>query len=260
MTCLTLLAGVAVLCMVTRPGVPGIDSWLHRAVLEHRGTTSLEIARAVTQGGSTRVVWPMLGLATLVRLRTRDLRAWLAAGAFTAAVGAGIGVRLAVSLLVARPRPAAVDWASTAGGYAFPSGHTTAATLGAGALAWTVARRTGRRGVRLLAWGAAATYAGAVGWSRVWLGVHWPLDVAGGWMLGAGWLTGMAWGIRRIQDGIARRHQQTGAPDTRSGTDGSLRTDGAQRDDRDGIGTARPASPDGFLNGRWRRARGRRPA
>lgn len=198
-TAVSLLAGVAALWVVTHPGVPGIDSWLHREVIEHRGATSLAIARAVTQGGSTRLVWPLLALGAVVRAHPHDRRGWLAAAAFTAAVGAGIGVRLAVSVLAARPRPDAVDWAATAGGYAFPSGHTTAATLAAGALAWVLARRTGRRGVRFLVWGVAATYAAAVGWSRVWLGVHWPLDVVGGWLLGAGWLTGVAWAVRRYR-------------------------------------------------------------
>jgi undecaprenyl-diphosphatase len=31
-----------------------------------------------------------------------------------------------------------------------------------------------------------------VGLTRALLGVHWPLDVVGGWLLGAGWLCGMA--------------------------------------------------------------------
>ena len=69
--------------------------------------------------------------------------------------------------------------------YAFPSGHTmtttTFVTAVALVLCTTVLRDRGRVAVVL----AAAVYAGLMGLSRVYLGVHWPGDVAGGWLLGA---------------------------------------------------------------------------
>jgi undecaprenyl-diphosphatase len=56
----------------------------------------------------------------------------------------------------------------------FPSGHATVAFACATVLAWCVPR---------LAF-PAFVLAGAIAWSRVYVGVHWPLDVLGGAIIG----------------------------------------------------------------------------
>jgi membrane-associated phospholipid phosphatase len=56
----------------------------------------------------------------------------------------------------------------------FPSGHATVAFACATVIAWKVPR---------LAF-PAFVLAGAIAWSRVYVGVHWPLDVLGGAALG----------------------------------------------------------------------------
>jgi membrane-associated phospholipid phosphatase len=67
---------------------------------------------------------------------------------------------------------------------AFPSGHAAnAMTLGLG-LALLVA---GGPRARRAALALALVYALLVGLSRPVLGVHWPSDVLGGWLLGAAW-------------------------------------------------------------------------
>ncbi|MFJ4183733.1 phosphatase PAP2 family protein [Kitasatospora sp. NPDC089509] len=95
-------------------------------------------------------------------------------------------VRLGLMQAFARPRPPRVDWATGASGFSFPSGHSFTAAVCAGLFALAVAR------VRPSATGAvvagAVGFAVAVGLSRIYLGVHWPLDVLGGWLLAAGWL------------------------------------------------------------------------
>jgi membrane-associated phospholipid phosphatase len=40
-------------------------------------------------------------------------------------------------------------------------------------------------------WAAAALYAAVIGWSRIWLGVHWPTDVLGGLLFAVAWACGI---------------------------------------------------------------------
>jgi undecaprenyl-diphosphatase len=57
---------------------------------------------------------------------------------------------------------------------AFPSGHASTAFACATVIAWASPR------IRVPAFALAA----AIAWSRVYVGVHWPLDVLGGAVLG----------------------------------------------------------------------------
>ncbi len=87
--------------------------------------------------------------------------------------------------LIGRPRPcravAAIEGVRNHGAHcsssgSFPSGHATNIAAVAMLLAWRYRR---------WAWAAIAA-AFLVGYSRIYLGVHYPSDVLGGWALGAG--------------------------------------------------------------------------
>ena len=107
------------------------------------------------------------------------------------AVGGSAPLNLLAKELVQRARPAWADPVAWAGGFSFPSGHSQASIVGYGVLLLfvlpafaTTLPRTARGVVTAL----VVVAVGAVGFSRVALGVHYPSDVVGGYLLGAAWL------------------------------------------------------------------------
>jgi undecaprenyl-diphosphatase len=89
-------------------------------------------------------------------------------------------------ILVGRPRPPVRHLEAVTSG-SFPSGHTTEATAFCAALLLTFLATRPRRGLAVLAAIVAAAAVAAVAFSRIYLGVHYPTDIAGGLVLGGGW-------------------------------------------------------------------------
>jgi membrane-associated phospholipid phosphatase len=193
------IAGVsfaALAIWISRQGttVPGMDLRIHSWAIIHRTSITIKVARAITWGGITQFVLPILiivgALATEGGQRfTRRLKSGLL---ITLIASTGVYLGMQINHLEGRVRPPMVDWASTAGGPSFPSGHTTVSSLFAASCAWVIATRVRTGWPRIALWIGAVFYAFCVGLSRIWLGVHWPTDVIGGWLYGLTWLAGSA--------------------------------------------------------------------
>jgi membrane-associated phospholipid phosphatase len=103
-----------------------------------------------------------------------------------AAAGAQV-LDLAAKLAFALPRPPTSWMAVSASGYGFPSGHTALSAMYI-TLAHFIARAQRRWRAKVFTYAAGITMAFLIGASRVYLGVHWPTDVLGGWALATAWL------------------------------------------------------------------------
>ena len=86
-----------------------------------------------------------------------------------------------------RPRPDLVPHGAMVYTSSFPSGHSTMAAAVYLTLGLVASRFVPRRRLKVLLIGVAMLVTAAVGVSRVYLGVHWPSDVLGGWAVGTSW-------------------------------------------------------------------------
>ncbi|MBL1110131.1 phosphatase PAP2 family protein [Streptomyces sp. 5-8] len=181
-------AAFAVLAMVVG-GRAGGPLWLDHGLLTwavgHRPETAVAVMRGVTSTGTGVVPYLLATLAGALMGRTARQRRQ-AAVLCLACLGLGQLLRYGVMELVHRPRPPHRDWATHAGGWAFPSGHATTAALTAGMLIIALALRAPRGGAALRI--AVACWGLLVGLTRIYLGVHWFTDVMGGWLFAIGWL------------------------------------------------------------------------
>jgi undecaprenyl-diphosphatase len=173
---LTAIAGIAV-----RAWAPGFDLQTLQAIAGHRDPTLTSIARLVSDAGSFALLAP-LSIAFLL------LRRWKRPADDVALLVIAAGSALlpiVVKLIVARPRPT-LEQLSTLNSLSFPSEHTTQAAAIYLTIAILLSKGLDARWRQLLV-GLAIVIGLAVAWSRVYLGVHYPTDVAAGLLLGWGW-------------------------------------------------------------------------
>ncbi len=117
------------------------------------------------------------------------LAAWLGrarveAVAIAAADFLAAGTTEGLKHAVREARPHLFPWPVHASGFSFPSGHTLMATALLPLLALLFARTSRSSLVRLMVWAVAILGPVAIGFDRLYLGVHWPTDVLGGFLGG----------------------------------------------------------------------------
>jgi len=107
------------------------------------------------------------------------------AGGFAALLTLGVaaGLNTALKLIFAQPRPDVLRLV-TETGYGFPSGHAMNCTAFAGMCLFLVLIHKNPVWVRRLLPVLGVLFALCIGFSRIYLGVHYPLDVLGGYLAG----------------------------------------------------------------------------
>ncbi len=167
-------------------GLAVIDPLVWAWAIEHRTPALTTVAVTITEIGSTvsmAIVATVAVLVLWIRGRRGD-------AVLVAVVSAGAGLLVLVGkATVGRERPPEEFRLVTETNESFPSGHALASAAIIGVLLVVVVPLIRSRGWRAAAIIVGVLFVLAIGWSRVYLGVHWATDVIGGWVTGVAWLT-----------------------------------------------------------------------
>jgi undecaprenyl-diphosphatase len=152
--------------------------------------------------GAPIVLGP-LGLAAAVAFLFHGWRR--GAALVGATLGGAIVLNNGLKTLFARVRPQPFyDYYPAPDSYSFPSGHALFATCFFGGIAVLMAHRLESRTGQVLVWLVALVLIFLISVSRIYLGVHYPTDVIGGFAVGVIWVIAVAVGDRAAEHGHLR--------------------------------------------------------
>jgi membrane-associated phospholipid phosphatase len=177
--------GVLAEDVLNRELVTVFDAGLGRWLLNHATPEGSQLFFAITTWGSIsflEIGVVIVGLWLLVRRRYLEL------GAFLIAMGGGVFLNQILKNLFLRPRPAYLNAFYQEPGYSFPSGHAMTSIIFYGMLAYLLIRISQLWRWKVAFAAVAALIIMLIGFSRLYLGVHFLTDVLGGWAAGIAWL------------------------------------------------------------------------
>ena len=205
--------GFGLLLLLVRLNWPPLARFDHGAVdaLNHAvagNKMAVAVLTAITNMGGRSILFWLVTVSTSVMLIRRQYQ--LAAYLLVTGLGA-LALDPVIKLLVGRLRPVVPMPITHAPGNSFPSGHALDATVFYGVMLLVFLPIIPPR-LRKLATGLVIALVTAIGFSRIALGVHFPSDVAGGWLLGIAWLgiTAHAFGHWRSERGLPPRRLREG--------------------------------------------------
>src|ERR1700749_844572 len=157
-----------------------VRNWVHQYA-------SAGMTRAMTAisllGYNILILEMLIAFAVFAWLRWRRAAVWLAV-----AMAGALALDTALKFAYHRVRPVAF-FGGAPHSYSFPSGHALCSFCFYGVLAGLLSARTKALSLRIVIWTLAAMLVAVVGLSRIYLGVHYPSDVLGGYLGAAMWVS-----------------------------------------------------------------------
>ncbi len=175
--------------LVTTGRADSIDFPVRNAILAISPPNDVDIWKTITFFGSTLTITCLTILVTLTLLMRRK---WQTAVHFAVVMVGTSFIDLGMKWAIHRSRPQEIFPHTMPSSYSFPSGHALFSFAFYISLALIVAPHVNRlTQIAILA--LAILFVVLIGASRILLGVHYPLDVVGGYSAAALWLALLRW-------------------------------------------------------------------
>lgn len=197
---LAFVCGLAAVLLIISVIQSGIATGLEESILkvfrnpselaDPLGSTAIEEAiRDLTSLGGTLVtsLLALYGVIVLLILR-QNKQAWF----FALSVLLGTGYIFLIKLGFDRPRPEVVSHYMRSLSPSFPSGHSASSAMVLLLISGIIYNLTNNRALHYFVFSFSILLTLAIGVSRIYMGVHWPTDVLGGWIIGFTW-AGTCW-------------------------------------------------------------------
>jgi undecaprenyl-diphosphatase len=179
------------------------DVWEHGGfpfdvpiLLAIRTTAQPRLDAIATTLTKTGVFWGVFPATLLLMLLLFIQRRWRALSYVLITSVGCIVINRAVKILLHRARPHLWDSPAPELDYGFPSGHAMASMTFVVMLVILSWNSRWRWPVVI----AGALFVILIGWTRLYLGVHYPSDVLAGWMAALSWAVGVSFVIRPNQE------------------------------------------------------------
>lgn len=179
--CMTAFAVIAYLTKTNR--ISPFDDAVRGFIYNLRTPLLSAVIIPITYLGNWQTITGMSALLILIR-RTRFRFGFSAGGA---ALTSDL-VNKFVKKAVKRARPPKSLHLISQGGYSFPSGHSMTGLVFYGMIIYAIRKKYGSGMTANIATAAIVLLVMLIGLSRIYVGVHYPSDVLGGWCLGTAFL------------------------------------------------------------------------
>ncbi len=170
---------LALLFLIFLRGEIPFDPWIQSAVLQLRDPMVTRLLTLLTYTANWQFITGVC-LILLILPWTRFYPGLV----FSAAPLFSTALYKLIKEIVQRNRPEETLHLIQQGGYSFPSGHAMTGLVFYGLTLYFILSFIKKSSIRWMLLAIGVTYIFLIGFSRIYLGVHYPSDVLAGWCLG----------------------------------------------------------------------------